>query len=1055
MESNLRDSGQKSDQQTGQTESVEASGSPKYWLSLEQWRQDPEFKKMAEKEFLSSPLQNEEGQGGWARREFLKLMGASLALTSFGCVRRPAQKIVPYVNAPHEITPGLANYYASSWSDGNTGYGIVVTTREGRPIKIEGNPEHPANRGGMSARATAHILSLYDPDRLTAPRRHLFNEGRTNFESVSISWADMDQEVVEQLQKGGVAVLTSSLLSPSTQALVDDFSQAFGGRHYRWEPLSQEPVRAAAEACYGGASAVVPDYRLDRARLILSVGSDFLGSDPKAVSLSRQWAEGRKPGPEMSKVVVFESLMTLTGMNADERYRVKSSQYLHILMGLLHQIIVVQERSRYAGNAQVIRALQAYAGVARSLGLDTAKWAELASDLWANRGRSLVMASSAEGPDTQAIQVAANFLNSVLENDGKTIDYRNASPRAFQGSARDLKDLITGLEDGSVKTVIIHRSNPVFSLPSSAGLVEALRKAELVVYTGDRVEETGRLAHFMAPDHHSLENWGDGEFVAGVYSVQQPTIRPLYETRAFEDSLLNWSKASDRASLRLRQADSWYDFLRQYWRSEIYNRHRSVVGDADFESFWISLLQKGVFDTSRLARETEAPARNFNLNALQLAGRGQERSTDSDGFELVLYPTVGLADGSLANVSWLQEFPDPVTKICWDNYLSVSVKDAADLKLRQGQVVQLRVGDQGLEVPVHIQPGQVDGVVGLAVGYGRSHAGKVADGVGVNAYSLLAYKEGRCQYLALPVQIEKLGKQSALAVTQGHHSMEGRQIVVEATLAQFNKKPDANIYRHKIFSLWSEHKYPRHKWGMVVDLNTCTGCSACVIACQSENNVPVVGKRYVMQGRIMQWIRLDRYYVGEPEDATAVFMPMLCQHCDNAPCETVCPVLATVQSDEGTNDMIYNRCVGTRYCANNCPYKVRRFNWFNYAKDNFKAPLNQALNPDVTVRSRGVMEKCTFCIHRIKGAQQQARTENRTLKDGDVKSACQQACPTGAIVFGDLNDKESAVAKLFHEPRSYAVLEEFNIRPAVHYQTKIRNTDKLKGDSNKKEGQHA
>ncbi len=1034
-------------------ENPTSSGSPKYWLSLEQWRQDPEFKKLAEKEFLSSPLQSEEGQGGWARREFLKLMGASLALTSFGCVRRPAQKIVPYVRAPEEIVPGIANYYASSWSDGSSGYGIVVTTREGRPIKIEGNPQHPINEGGMSARATAHILSLYDPDRLTGPRRHLFNEERTNFESVSVDWSAMDKEVAEQLKAGGVAVLSGSLLSASTQAVVDDFCQAFSARHFCWEPLSLESLRLGAQDSYGRAS--LPDYRLDRARLIVSVGADLLGSDPQSVRWSRQWAKGRAPGPDMSKLVVFESLMTLTGMNADERYRIRSSQYLDIVMGLLHQLIVVQERSRFAGNAQVVRALQDYSGVARQMGLDMDKWAALANELWENRGRSLVVASAYEGPQARSLQVAVNFLNSVLDNDGRTVDYRGASDRAQRSSASDLKELIEGLNSGQIKTVIIHRSNPVYALPSSSGMTEALRKAELVIYTGDRVEETGRLAHFLAPDHHVLENWGDGEFMAGVYSIQQPTIRPLYNTRAFEESLMAWSKEAGQGPQRLRQAESWYDYLRNYWRSQIYSPNLAQLGGQSFEDFWLQLLQTGLFDASGATQMgRDLTPRAFNLSALQ----GLRRNSSSEevkGFELVLHPTVGLGDGSLANVSWLQEFPDPVTKICWDNSVSVSIKDAQEQKLRQGQVVKLTIDGQSLEAPVHIQPGQADGVLGLAVGYGRRHVGKVADNVGVNAYALLGYSEGRCNYMPSSVELEKLAKKIDLAIPQGHHSMEGRQIVVEATLAQYQERPDANIYRHKIFSLWDKHKYPRHKWGMVVDLNTCTGCSACIIACQSENNVPVVGKRFVMQGRIMQWIRLDRYYVGEPEEATAVFMPMLCQHCDNAPCETVCPVLATVQSDEGTNDMIYNRCVGTRYCANNCPYKVRRFNWFNYVKDNFPAPLNQALNPEVAVRSRGVMEKCTFCIHRIKGAQQQARTEQRSLKDGDVKTACQQACPTKAITFGDLNDESSQVAQLFNQPRSYAVLEEFNVKPAVHYQTKIRNTDQLKGDSSKKEGHHS
>jgi molybdopterin-containing oxidoreductase family iron-sulfur binding subunit len=406
--------------------------------------------------------------------------------------------------------------------------------------------------------------------------------------------------------------------------------------------------------------------------------------------------------------------------------------------------------------------------------------------------------------------------------------------------------------------------------------------------------------------------------------------------------------------------------------------------------------------------------------------------------------TVGLADGSLSNVSWLQEFPDPVTKICWDNYVCISPKDAKKEGLSEGDTVQLSAADRSVSVPVHIQPGQADGVLGLAVGYGRSRMGKIADGVGVNAYTFSVYKEGQTIYAGLPAKIEKLATKASLACTQGHHSMEGREIVIEATLAQYQKNPSANVHREKIKSIWSEYTYPNHKWGMVIDLNSCTGCSACLVACQSENNVPVVGKRYVLRGREMHWIRVDRYYTGEPSDPQAVFQPLTCQHCDNAPCETVCPVLATVHSDEGTNDMIYNRCVGTRYCSNNCPYKVRRFNWFNYVKT-IEKPLHNQLNPEVTVRARGVMEKCTFCTHRIKEAKNKARNEDRELRDGDVRTACQETCPADAITFGDLKDKNSAVSRLFDSERNYSLLGELNTKPAVHYLTKIRNTQALKG----------
>jgi Fe-S-cluster-containing dehydrogenase component len=444
------------------------------------------------------------------------------------------------------------------------------------------------------------------------------------------------------------------------------------------------------------------------------------------------------------------------------------------------------------------------------------------------------------------------------------------------------------------------------------------------------------------------------------------------------------------------------------------------------------------------ARTWRRPAVNRSTNTGSIcfssAVKPGQRQT---GFELVLYQKVGIGDGRMANVPWLQELPDPVTKLVWDNYACFSLRDAKQLKIKEGQYVALTVGSQKVEVPAHIQPGQADGVVGLAIGYGRNGAGRVADGVGVNAFALAGWANGRAVTSGLPVKVEVRAKRIEMSGTQGHHTMEGRQLVVEEALKDHVKNPGGSIHRHKMFSMWSEHEYKGHKWGMVIDLNTCTGCSACVIACQSENNIPTVGRRYVIEGREMHWLRIDRYYVGSPEDPDVVHQPLPCMHCDNAPCETVCPVAATTHSDEGTNDMIYNRCVGTRYCSNNCPYKVRRFNWFDYTE--VVAPRHLALNPEVTVRHRGVMEKCTFCIHRIKSAKSAAKIEDRRLKDGDVKTACQQGCPANCITFGDLNDPESAVRKAFDSKKSYELLEELNTKPAVRYQVKVRNTDHLKG----------
>ncbi len=1022
----------------------------KYWMSLDQWRRDPEFLQFAEKEFRSSPLMEEDGKDGWARREFLKLMGASLALTSFGCMRRPAQKIVPYAKKPREIIHGLSNYYTSSFVDQGEAFGVIINTRDGRPIKIEGNPEHPANRGGMSARAHAYLLSLYDPERLTGPRKNLLNEKKTNRETVSITYEDLDKAVIEQLKKGQVAILTGSTLSPSTQSLVKDFASAYRAQVHHWDGVNFDDQMEAQRLAFGRAAR--PALRLEKSRLTVAINSDFLGADPAAASNTKAFSLSRKPGKEMSKLVVFESLLSLTGTNADERYRIGAHGDLAVVMGLLHHLISVKKISRFATDATVTKVLGAFAGAEAGLGLKPGVLARVADALAEKRGQSLVVAGNMRQSESSlAVQIAVNFLNVVLDNDGATVDSGKSAWNGAQGRTANLMNLIQDLNDGKVKTLIIHGCNPAYSALGS-GFEEAVKKAEVTIYTGDRLDETGLFADYMVPDHHSLENWDDMEAMSGAFTIQQPTIEPLYQTRAFQDSLLIWAKAAASASAKVKAANNWYEYLRENWRATIYAPNRSAkMAATGFDDFWLAVLHQGVFET--VDRGSRSPARSFNVSALARI----QAVKKPQGYALELYATRGLGDGSLANVSWLQEFPDPVTKICWDNYLTMSPQDAAKEKLSEADLVQLKVSGREVEIPVHIQPGQADGVLGLAIGYGRTHGGKVANGVGKNAFPLQVWQKDRVVNSGLLASIQKSGKRVPLACVQDHHLMEGRQIVVEATLAQFMKDPNANIHRHKMMTMWDEHQYPNNKWGMVIDLNACTGCGSCMVACQSENNVPIVGKKSVLKGREMHWIRIDRYYVGSPDDPGVVHQPIVCMHCDNAPCETVCPVMATVHSDEGTNDMIYNRCVGTRYCSNNCPYKVRRFNWFNLNKD-IEKPLNYAMNPDVTVRHRGVMEKCTFCIHRIRSVKAEAKLKDRQLKDGDVKTACQESCPADAIVFGDLNDAQSAVRKAFDRANAYELLEELNTKPAVRYLSKIRNADELKGGSGhggKEEGHHS
>ncbi len=987
---------------------------PNYWLSLEQLANSSEYSEMVKNEFQTSPMA-EGNEDGFARRDFLKLMGASIAMASAAGCRRPVQKIVPYTKQPEEVTFAVANHYTSTFFDGSEAMGLLVKTREGRPLKIEGNPLHPMNKGATSVRAQAHILSLYDPERIKGPLKNLLNKERTNRDTISVKWEEADDAIVKQLKEGGVAVLTGAINSPSLRSLVNEFGQAFGASIYSWEALAHEEVREGRKASFG--EDAVPFYRFDLAKVIVSIDADFLGTWMMPTTYTRQFAAGRKDIKNMSKLVAFDSQYSLTGANADVRVRIKPSQQVKIAMGLAHAVAGKMGASRPE--------LAAFADAPKEIGMDVELFNKIAEDLVANKGKSLVVAGGLQTltESSKDLQIAVNYLNSILGNEGVTVEASIPGLTAGYGS---LQKLMEQLEKGAIKTLIIHGTNPAYALPKSAGFEAALKKAAMVVYTGDRNDETGKLSHYVLPDHHSLEAWGDQEIGKGVYSIHQPTIRPLYDTRSIQLSLMTWAFMAERGPKRIREYETFYDYLRAFWKEEIFPKEGK---GKSFEDFWDEALQEGF--VGQLANTSAKP---FISGAL-----ASVKNVKSEGFELVLYPTVALGDGTLANVAWLQELPDPITKICWDNYVQLSIATAKNLKVKQGEMLSFKIGDVEYQLPVHIQPGLHDEVFAVPVGYGRTDAGKVANKVGFNSYQMVDFNKGNPVYSGRIIKdVKGLKTIYPLANTQAHHAMEGRQIVVEATLAQYMKDPTAGQHKHPIFSMWSGHQYNGHKWGMAIDLNSCTGCNACVVACQSENNIPVVGKKYVLQGREMHWIRVDRYYVGKPEEAETVFQPLTCQHCDNAPCESVCPVAATVHSSEGTNDMVYNRCVGTRYCSNNCPYKVRRFNWFNYTK-NIETPMHLALNPEVTVRIRGVMEKCTFCTQRIREGKMKAKLESRLVKDGDIKSACQQVCPTDAIVFGDVNDPESKVSKMFKDARSYALLEEFHAAPMIRYQAKIRN----------------
>ena len=1003
-----------------------------FWLGLEQYYEDVEFAKKAETEFLSSPLKEDDGADGFARRNFLKLMGASIAMATTGCIRRPVQHIIPYAQAPKEITPGEASYYASSWFDGHQGYGMVVKTLEGRPIKIEGNPQHPMNRGGLPARAHAEVLSLYDPDRIRSPKRNLLNKARTNSETVGAKWEEIDALVTAAASKGGFAILTPTIPSPSTQALFADVLGLFKAKQYIVDTLPMSSVREAQKLSYG--KDVLPRYRFNLAKLIVSIDCDFLGTYLSPAEFARDFSTRRQPGEEMNRLVAFESLMSMTGMNADDRIRIKASQQLDVVLGLIHA--VNQKISSRHVSAPIKDFVAKYANVSKQIGVEEKIWHKLVADLVTLKGHSLIIAGglSSETSEAVSLQVAVNLLNSILENDGSSIDHEMGY-LTNQGSATELHQLISDMNSGKIKTLIINDANYAYTLPRSSGFNEALSKVDLVLYTGNYNNATGAKAHYLIPAGNHMEMWTDYEFQKGVYSIGQPTIRPMYETRSLQESLMAWASKATSAPAKLKL--TWFEYLQSHWKTDILKKAGSTK---NFDDAWYDVLQTGI---AGKAQGGSKSARNFSGSALST-----KRADKVNGYELSLYTTVQMGDGKLANISWLQELPDVVSKMVWDNYLSVSIGTAEKEHLVQGEIVELTVGKTTAKIPVHIQPGQADGTLGLAIGYGQKNIGKVGSDIGIDAFQFADYRDGRSIFAGLGASIKKTGEKYQLVSTQTHHTMEGRQIVVEATNEAYHKNNASGIEKVSLISIWPEHKYTKNKWAMSIDLNVCNGCSACVIACQSENNIPVVGKKFVMQGREMHWIRIDRYYRGEPTSPDTVFQPMLCQQCENAPCETVCPVVATSHNEEGLNDMIYNRCVGTRYCSNNCPYKVRRFNWFNFSKR--AEPLHMALNPDVTVRERGVMEKCTFCVQRIRKTVGEAKDKHEKLKDGQIVTACAESCPTQAITFGDLNDPGSRVSKLFAKKNSYAVLADLNTRPRVQYESKIRNAERAS-----EEGEHA
>ena len=996
----------------------------KYWKGLEELQQTPAFVENSKSEFAEPiPVEDVLNEAGLStktpRRDFLKALGFGLgAVTLAACNRTPVHKAVPYVIKPEEVTPGIPNYYASSFN----GQSVLVRTREGRPISLAANPDSIGLNQGVDATASASVLDLYDMSKLQNPQ----------LDGKDVEWAVLDKAVVAALNKSvaagkEISLVSTTVNSPSTLAAFATFAAKFPtAKLIQVDAVSYSGIVEANKASFG--KAVVPTYHFDQAQVVVSVAADFLGAWLAGEEHTQDFVKTRdqktlKSG-KMSRHIQFESGLSLTGTNADVRIAIKPSEEGAVLISLYNAIT----GQSLAGGVSNKKAQTAIALAAK--------------ELTNNRGNAVVVA----GANDVNIQLLANAINTALNAYGPIIDLDNYS-KQHQGSDAAFQGFLADAAAGKVGVAFFLNSNPLYNYFKADAVASALAKVDFTLSFADRADETASTLKAIAPVSTFLESWGDASAKEGYYTIVQPTISPVFNTRQAEQSLLTW--AGDQTDI--------YDFVRKNWEANI------LPGTG---KSWNDLLQTGfVYKGTTTGSSYSA---SVDVNAVAGAIVKASKAIVGD-FELRLYEPNGLRDGRFANNAFLQELPDPVSKVTWDNYAAMNPRDAEKLGLDEKSTVTVEANGYSVELPVLMQPGQALGTVSIAVGYGRTHVGKAGNEVGKNAYPFAALINGTVQFAA-KATVAKASRTYELAQTQTHHTFEGRDIVRETTFAKYLKNPNSESGRfsdtHQSYDLWNKYESPGHKWVMAIDLNACTGCGSCIVACSVENNVPVVGRDEVRRRREMHWLRIDRYYTLEQEDGskltkekeiakaaeydyedvTVIHQPMLCQHCDHAPCETVCPVLATVHSSEGLNHMAYNRCFGTRYCANNCPYKVRRFNWFNYWNDSrFDNYLNNeftqlVLNPDVVTRSRGVMEKCSMCIQRIQGGKLQAKMENRKVKDGDIKVACQEACSANAIIFGDLNDPESEVSKALRNERVYYVLEELNVQPNVGYMTKVRNT---------------
>ncbi len=1061
------------------------------WISSEDLSGDEKLAKASEKEFFELPILNDladenvlaESSAGSNRRDFLKYLGFSLgAATVAAACDTPIRQALPYVNKPDTIVPGVATYYASSFVKGGDFCPVLIKTREGRPIKIEGNAMSPMTKGGTSARAQASVLDLYDVARLRNPS--ISDDGIMD----AVSWSDLDNDLKKQLKSASaIRLVGHTHMSPTLAATLKAFEGAFSqAKTITYDPISSSAILQANENTFGKRE--IPGYHFDKADLIVNFGADFLGTWVSPIEFANQFGSRRKikgtDGKNMSRLIQLESNMSYTGSNADQRVLIKPSEQ-GLAIAKLHNAVA----AKLGGQSIDINGSLSNPKAEKALPV-------LADELVQAKGTSIVLSSS----NNIAEQSLINSLNHLLGNYGETLDFQSSSFQR-QGIDREMVDFVNELTSGAIDAVIfLDDANPVYDHPLGAQIATALDNVTTRVSCAYLPSETQDLCNYICPVPHNMECWGDANPKKGYYAILQPVIHPLFDTRPLLESLAIWSDTSKDSGMD----DPCYAAIKSYWEEHLFPMQSKY---STFRGFWDATLKDGFVQLEQ-PEETLA----FSLDVTTLAGK-INRLANSE-LEIQFYESIGVGNGIYANNPWLQELPDPVTRAVWDNVLHIPLKWNGRNRFEyfnnldeDGLLVDVSSGENTVRLPIVRQFGQMEGTVASALGYGRSITGKAGLDVGSNLYPMLTTDEqGNIQYFStVPTVSNKVGRDKRFASVQHHHtlgvtgkdeSQGGETINVDEKVVMTlgtgfqGGLTKRSILRHTnvdhleeaIEHLHEEREefkhlneqtlYPDrtdyygmgHHWGLSVDLTACIGCAACQVACVAENNVPIVGKTEVNRHHEMTWLRIDRYYYGDVETPNVVYQPMMCQHCDNAPCENVCPVAATNHSSEGLNQMAYNRCVGTRYCANNCPYKVRRFNWLDYnAADLFPSNENDpfdesvpyyadnltrmVLNPDVTVRARGVIEKCSMCVQRIQEGKLRAKVENRKLQDSDIKTACQTACPTGAIVFGDQNNHDGQLHHLNNDPKNYIALEETNVRSSVGYLMKVTNkSEKINSD---------